>query len=385
MNCISIRPLRSALGWLLAIAVVAVADAAEPATVYFGGDLSYVNEMEDCGARYRDASGTRDPYQIFSEAGANIVRLRLWHTPTWTDYSNLADVKRSARRARDHGMQVMLAFHYSDTWADPQKQEIPAAWKSISDPGTLAAELQRYTRDTLLDLDREGLMPVIVGVGNEINTEILRPADTSGTPINWPRNAALIQAGIRGVREAAAQSGKPIRVLLHIAQPEFLEPWMEPALAHGVSDFDIIGLSFYEKWSAMSMAELGAVIARARGRYGRDLMVIETAYPWTTAHQDKMGNLLGDEALAAGYPASPEGQHRYLIDLGRTILDNGGSGLVYWEPAWVSTKCRTPWGKGSSWENATLFDFRKPHRALKGMQFLAPGWRNPAQKAPSTD
>jgi arabinogalactan endo-1,4-beta-galactosidase len=365
----SLRQTLLTLGGLAAMSLVDTVAAAAPV---FGGDLSYVNEMEDCGAHYSADGRAQDPYAIFSAAGANIVRLRLWHTPTWTNYSNLADVKRSARRAREHGMQVMLAFHYSDTWADPQKQEIPAAWKDISSTEALADALYTYTRDTLLDLDRDGLMPAIVGVGNEINTEILRPADTSGKPINWPRNAALIRTGIRGVRDAAAQTGKQVRVLLHIAQPENLAPWMADALQHEVTDFDIIGLSFYEKWSEMSMAQLGAVIADARQRYARDVMVIETAYPWTQDHQDAMGNLLGDEALASGYPATRDGQRRYLLDLRRTVLDNGGSGLVYWEPAWVSTRCKTPWGKGSSWENATLFDFRKPHRKLEGMEFLNP-------------
>ena len=42
---------------------------------YAGADLSYVNEMEDCGAQYynRD-SDLRDPYSIFADAGMNIVQ-----------------------------------------------------------------------------------------------------------------------------------------------------------------------------------------------------------------------------------------------------------------------------------------------------------------------
>ncbi len=368
MRTLSLKSLTMCAGLITGLVLATNANAGE---IYFGGDLSYVNEIEDCGARYSYAGRVMDPYEIFRAAGANIVRLRLWHTPTWTNYSTLADVKRSARRAHQHGMQVMLAFHYSDTWADPQKQTIPAAWAGIENREQLAQALYTYTRDTLLELDREGLMPTIVGVGNETNTEILRPADTSGIPIDWPRNAALIQAGIRGVQDAAQASGKRIRVLLHIAQPENLRPWMADALQHDVTGFDIIGLSFYEKWSSMSVAELGAVIADARTRYGRDVMVIETAYPWTLQHKDPMGNLLGNDALADGYPATPAGQKRYLLDLSRTVLDNGGSGVVYWEPAWVSSSCTTLWGRGSAWENATLFDFSKRHRALEGIEFLS--------------
>ena len=68
---------------------------------------------------------SKDPYTIFKEAGTNLVRIRLWHNPTWTNYSNFEDVKKSIQRAKAQGMEVLLDFHYSDTWADPNKQEIP--------------------------------------------------------------------------------------------------------------------------------------------------------------------------------------------------------------------------------------------------------------------
>jgi arabinogalactan endo-1,4-beta-galactosidase len=97
---------------------------------YLGADLSYVNEMEDCGAVYKNSSNQEaDVFDIFETAGANLVRVRLWHNPTWTNYSNLEDVKKTIRRAKDNNMAVLLDFHYSDTWADPSKQEIPLAWE----------------------------------------------------------------------------------------------------------------------------------------------------------------------------------------------------------------------------------------------------------------
>src|SRR5690606_34421078 len=97
-------------------------------TFYYGADLSYVNEMEDCGAVYKDKNNVaKDVYQIFKEEGANIIRIRLWHNPTWTNYSNFEDVKTSIQRSKSKGMRVLLDFHYSDTWADPSNQQIPAA------------------------------------------------------------------------------------------------------------------------------------------------------------------------------------------------------------------------------------------------------------------
>lgn len=70
--------------------------------------------MEDCGGYYMNDGIKIDPYNFFSEKGANLIRLRLWHTPEWTEYSDLADVKKSIQRAKQNNMEVLLDFHYSE-------------------------------------------------------------------------------------------------------------------------------------------------------------------------------------------------------------------------------------------------------------------------------
>ncbi len=103
-------------------------------------DLSYVNEMEDCGADFKENNVSKDVYEIFADHNCDLVRLRLWHSPSWYDnlnsgnrYSDLADVKRSIQRAKGEGMKVLLDFHLSDTWADPGNQVVPAAWSAVVD------------------------------------------------------------------------------------------------------------------------------------------------------------------------------------------------------------------------------------------------------------
>jgi arabinogalactan endo-1,4-beta-galactosidase len=60
-----------------------------------------------------------------------------------------------------------------------------------------------------------------------------------------------------------------------------------------------------------------------------------------------------------------------MIDLMQAVVDGGGLGVVYWEPAWISSACATRWGQGSHWENATLFDYA--HAELhQGSSFLNP-------------
>ena len=87
------------------------------------------------------------------------MRIRLWHNPTWTNYSNINDVKKSIQRAKSEGMNVLLDFHYSDSWADPSNQEIPLAWlNQINNTELLGDLVYNYTFDTLNELYNSNLL-----------------------------------------------------------------------------------------------------------------------------------------------------------------------------------------------------------------------------------
>lgn len=102
----------------LTIALVAACAGMTPSFAqpfYFGADLSYVNEMEACGAEYTVNGEVSDPYSIFKEHGANLVRLRLWHHPSWYTqlndghlYSDFNDVRQAIARAKANGLSVLL-------------------------------------------------------------------------------------------------------------------------------------------------------------------------------------------------------------------------------------------------------------------------------------
>lgn len=355
--------------------------AGQPAPFYFGADLSYVNEMEDCGAVYREDGQARDPYGLFAEMGTNLVRVRIWHDAEWTNYSDLDDARETIRRARAAGMEVLLDFHYSDDWADGDKQIVPKAWRSMRDDvPALAQAVYDYTFNTLRTLDAEGLMPDQVQVGNETNPEMMGEVDwkTTRPGINWERNAALFNAGIKAVRDAGAQSSIQPLVMLHIAQPENVEPWFADAWKHGVTDFDLIGVSYYRKWSTQGLDGLEQTINRLRHRYPAEVVVVETAYPFTTDSADNSPNLLGEDSLLPGYPATYEGQRQYMHDLTQRVKFAGGVGVVYWEPAWVSTPCSTRWGQGSNWENATYFDWRRGNEPTPAAYFAKESYQEPA-------
>src|SRR5689334_16257400 len=294
------RRTRGAVAGIAMLVTALGASAADAKPPRFAGvDLSYVNEVESCGAQYRLHGKVRDPYELFAESGANLVRLRLWNDPMWTKYSTEPDVTRSIERARKAGMNVLLDFHYSDDWADPQKQTIPAAWaKDIDDADKLATHVYEYTRDVLARLNAKGHLPYMVQVGNEINTQMLRPADTKGDPIDWARNAKILNAGVKAVREAHAPDGSSPKVMLHVAQPENVELWFANAVAAGVRDFDYVGVSYYRKWSTLDLPDAEKALARVHKRFNRPIVVVEVSYPFTLKDAgDKAPNLLGADSL----------------------------------------------------------------------------------------
>ncbi|MEO1450478.1 MAG: glycosyl hydrolase 53 family protein, partial [Bacteroidota bacterium] len=260
-------------------------------------------------------------------------------------------------------------FHYSDTWADPGHQEVPAAWlEVVNDLELLGDSLYRYTYRTLELLHQAGLLPDMVQVGNEINNEILQHPDQAYPQIDWARNVALLNRGLQAVDDVAKAFDTPIEKMLHIAQPEHARWWFAEATENALTNYDWIGLSYYPQWSTNDLAELTRSVAQLRTLYGKQVMIVETAYPFTLAGNDAAHNLLGDNALLEDYPATEAGQLAYLVDLEKAVKAGDGAGLIYWEPAWISTSCRTQWGQGSHWENAALFDF--DGQITEGMRYF---------------
>ncbi len=335
---------------------------------YLGVDLSYVNEIEDCGVTYFDESNTEtDVYELLSAKGANLVRLRLWHNPGWTNYSNYEDVKSAIVRAKAEGIHVLLDFHYSDFWADPSRQWCPAAWNNINDDTVMGDSVYNYTYNTLNNLASEGLLPEMVQIGNEINGNILIKRTTEEIdhsspnmlPIDWSRQVSLLHRGIAAVQQINSELSSEIKTVIHIAQPENAEWWFRDAIANGLAGFDIIGISYYPQWSEYDVRDVGNHVKTMEDTYGKDVMVVEVGYPWTLSGEDGAGNVLGNDSRLPTYgnDISNDVQRDFLIELTYLIKENGGLGLIYWEPAWVSSSCKTYWATGSHYENAAVFDF----------------------------
>ena len=337
---------------------------------YQGADLSYVNELEGNGVKYHKDGSDVDPFTLLRSYGANIIRLRLWHNPSWTSYSTLNDVERSMKRAKTAGLEVLLDFHYSDTWTDPQQNLVPAAWKPVVKNSSLLSDsVYNYTYRTLEHLNSVGLLPVIVQIGNETNFNVIVADNNDLQPVNYARNVKLFNAGLKAVSDFNEQYGKQIKTMLHVAlDPGSAATWLVRHKRYGLNYFDLLGLSYYPQWQDYTPTELGNFASLLHDKYGTRLFVAETSQIWTRAWNDNNHNLMSK--MCAGYPdvPSPQFQKDYVTEIKEALMNNGGAGFSVWEPFWVSASNKTLWGVGPNWENATFFDFNNnllPHSAIE--------------------
>jgi arabinogalactan endo-1,4-beta-galactosidase len=243
-----------------------------------GADISWVPQQEAEGRRYSVDGAERDILAILKEYGFNTIRLRLFVNPaapggySARDYCGLDATLAMAKRVKTAGMGLLLDLHYSDTWADPAHQTKPAAWRDLDFAG-LTNAVHRYTVDTLTAFAKRGLTPAIVQVGNEISAGLLWP---EGRWDDFDKLAALLSAGIRGVREAAPSA----QVMLHLAlggQNEKSRWFLDHVLSRGV-EFDLIGQSYYPRWHG-TLDELKANLTDLATRYRQDLLVVEYSAP----------------------------------------------------------------------------------------------------------
>ncbi|WP_229072923.1 glycosyl hydrolase 53 family protein [Actinoplanes sp. DH11] len=330
----------------------------QPGLSMRGADVSTLPRALDLGETYHDARGRRgDAYDILKRAGVNYARLRIWNNPT-SGYSNKAKVLEQARAIKAKGLKLLIDFHYSDTWADPGKQFVPAAWAG-HDLDRLTTDVRDYTYDVCTSLKRQGTTPDSVQIGNEINVGMLWPA---GQVVNsdFGPVTRLLNAGY----DATKACDRSTKVLVHTALAGDLGAahWFYDGITSAGAKWDITALSYYCMWHG-SLANLATVITDVRQRYGKPVVIAETAYPWTTRNFDHLENIILDPAPCDGIPATRAGQAKQFADVQRTARAAGAIGVFYWEPTWTAVD-GNGWdtedieNSGNAWENMATFDDR---------------------------
>ncbi|MBQ8278536.1 MAG: glycosyl hydrolase 53 family protein [Roseburia sp.] len=337
-----------------------------------GADVSLTDELEERNAVYYLNGEKKDLFEILKECGINMVRLRLWNHPYSEEgepygggCNDLETTIKLAKRVVKNEMQLMLDFHYSDFWADPAKQFKPKAWVALQ-----GEELERvvyeYTKETLLRLKTEELMPAVVQVGNEITNGFLWP---DGHVENLEQMARLLKEGIRAVREICPDA----KIMLHLdfgTNNELYNKWFSDIEPYNL-DYDIIGMSYYPYWNG-SLDLLVENMNDISSRFDKDVIIAETAIGYTTDNLGCKVAVYSEELeKKTAFTGTKEGQKQFLETLYgkvKQVKNQRGIGVVYWEPAWLPipdcawalpTGCEYMNDKaelGNSWGNQALFD-----------------------------
>ena len=275
-----------------------------------GADVSWVTEMEKAGRRFYTASGQEtECMKLMSELGFNAVRLRVWVNPA-DGWCNKEDVLVKAFRAKNLGMRLMIDFHYSDVWADPGHQTIPATWQSMN-LEELKQAVKQHTTETLNLLKTNGISPEWVQVGNETGNGMLW--DIGKADVNMANYAALNNVGYDAVKAVFPEA----KAIIHLqgGQDNNLYRWLFDGLKRNGGKWDVIGMSLYpgeNNWQQQNnscIANIKDMIAR----YGSEVMICEVGMPWDKSETAKV--FLTD-----------------LITQAKNIPDNKCLGVFYWEP-----------------------------------------------------
>lgn len=377
-----------------------------------GTDASSVIALEDSGVTYYDFDGNeQDVFKTMSETGVNYIRVKIWNDPYDSEgngygggNSDLEKAIAIGKRATQYNMKLFVNFHYSDFWADPGRQNPPKAWENMPIDQKSKA-LYDFTFESLQALRANGVDIGMVQVGNE----------TTGQGIAGERSldnkVQLYQAGTQAVRDFDSD----VKIVLHFTNPEKGNPYYYTKEIYGLVDFDIVATSYYSVWHG-SLSNLADQLNKIVEEFDKEVMVAETAFPYTLKDGDDQKNIISEASQVAGsgYEISPNGQANSFRDI-VDIVNNGvhnekGIGVFYWENTWVpineglgnretnmpiweefgsgwATKAatsydRSPYGGhatldnygGSEVENQAMFDFAgHPLQSLKVFEYVYTG------------
>lgn len=304
---------------------------------YVGGDISLLTKYEEKGAIYYNENGSRitDMLTYLKSTGLNAMRVRLFVDPSKADAEDQGEgvcqdlpyVLALSQRIKAAGFDLLLDIHYSDTWTDPGQHSTPASWTVAS---ALGDSVYSYTKRVLNAMIAVGAKPDFIQVGNEVTYGMLWPTGHcypsganygSGTFSNF---ASYLMQGIRACREVCPTS----KIVVHteLSRANNVTSFYQK-LTEYITDYDIIGLSYYPYWHG-DLTVLDGLLTTLENTYPtKKIQIVETGYP----HAYYPSGATHD--LQSKWPATEAGQKAFAIDL--VAMLNAHSkvdGLYWWFP-----------------------------------------------------
>lgn len=370
---------------------------------YRGMDASEVLALENSGVKYFNENGEdQDVFMTLAQAGVNCIRIRVWNNPyneNGQGYgggnNDVATAVELGRRATKYSMKTMIDFHYSDFWADPNRQLCPKAWKDMKIEEKTDA-LYQFTYDSLKEMLDAGVDIDSVQVGNETNYGMAGETDLD-------KVAALMSAGSKAIRELSDEYDRDIKVVIHYTNANSYDQidGLLNILERKKVDYDILGLSYYAYWHG-KFETLTKTMEHIKKDFNKDVMIVETSYPYTTEDGDGTGNTAAGGEMVDGYTSSVQSQATLVRDICQLVQDVDGLGVFYWGGIWIPVgsdkvtnaplweKYGSGWATsaaskydpenvgndygGCAWDNQAMFDFEgKPLASLNVFKYLKYG------------
>ena len=313
---------------------------------WLGADIGWCTEYEANGYKFYNKHGQeRECTALMKELGLNAVRHRVWVDPSkHGNWCGKEDLLVKCKRAKALDMKILLDFHYSDWWADPQKQNIPASWSGHSYE-QMKQDLWNHTVDVLQMLKDNDIEPKWIQVGNETRNGFLWSVKSN--EYGWPEldengNVTIIEsmghavnnpkqyAGFFATGYQACKSVFPdaiVMVHLDNGYDRNLYDWNLGILRDNGAKWDMIGMSLYPYWALDSgahtdedkvIADCIENIRYVSEKFGSDIMIVETGF-----YVDENDS------------ARLEKGRSQLARVIRESMNNTGGrckGVFYWEP-----------------------------------------------------
>ena len=331
---------------------------------YVGGDISLLSRYEDNGANYKDKDGQKitDVLGFMKEQGMNTMRVRLFVEPDIATQEekgqgvcqDLDYVIKLGKKIKDAGLKFMLDFHYSDTWADPEKQRVPASWIAFNTP--VYEYIYTYTKESLQALVDAGATPDFIQTGNEISFGMLWDSCKVSANSNWDAyldtNWDHLTTALKNAGKACREICPDAKIIIHTEQCAN-NPTLDVAFYNRIKDnaidYDIIGVSYYPYFKG-PISNLDNGLSKLEESFpDKTIMVVETgcAYHYEVGDKDKQY-----------YPLTYEGQRQFTEEL-ITMLNKHQNvkGLFWWFAE--ANEYGLDWNTKrvtDSWYNASLFD-----------------------------
>lgn len=286
---------------------------------------------------YQENGKTNDEMSILLNHGWTAFRLRVFVSPVRMAPDNsLENTLPLAKHIKAAGATFLLDLHFSDTWADPQHQDIPMTWTN-HDIADLETQWELHASNVVWQLKNAGAMPDWVQIGNEITrgaawpvARLQIPGSSNYPPPQpydeaqqWDHMTRLLKAGIRGVKEGAGDT--PPRIVIHIDQGGNwrVTQWYFDHLEAAHVDYDIIAESFYPIWGHGTLDQLWNNMNQCARRYHKDFIVAETGYG--------RSRIPGNQDML--WPQTPDGRLQFMVDIVNTVKRAPrGLGVFYWAP-----------------------------------------------------